>query len=294
MLGVRPEVVAHDLHPEYLATKWALEQDAELVGVQHHHAHAAACLAEHGETGPGARARLRRHRLRHRRHALGRRAPPLRPRRLRAARVARPGAAARAARRRSAQPWRTAAVAPRARRPARCRGRAGPRCARASAANAPLSSGMGRLFDAVAALLGVRDEVTYEGQAAIELEQLAGGVDGGAVGVAVRRRARARGDVSRRARRRGAPGAEIAAAFHETVAAGAAAACAEAAEPRTVVLSGGSFQNLRLLASTRARLEARRLPRAHAPARAAERRRHQLRPGGRRGLQRVATLQRSP
>src|SRR5204863_33076 len=52
MLGVRPDVVAHDLHPEYLATKWALEQDAELVGVQHHHAHAAACLAEHGEVGP--------------------------------------------------------------------------------------------------------------------------------------------------------------------------------------------------------------------------------------------------
>ena len=51
MLGVEPEVVAHDLHPEYLSTKWALEQDAELVGVQHHHAHAAACLAEHGEDG---------------------------------------------------------------------------------------------------------------------------------------------------------------------------------------------------------------------------------------------------
>ena len=75
-----PDVVAHDLHPEYLSTKWALEQDAELVGVQHHHAHAAACLAEHGEDGPGARARLRRHRLRHRRHALGRRAAALRPR----------------------------------------------------------------------------------------------------------------------------------------------------------------------------------------------------------------------
>ena len=80
MLGVEPEVVAHDLHPEYLSTKWALEQDAELVGVQHHHAHAAACLAEHGEDGPGARARLRRHRLRHRRDALGRRAAALRPR----------------------------------------------------------------------------------------------------------------------------------------------------------------------------------------------------------------------
>ena len=52
MLGVEPDVIAHDLHPEYLATKWALEQDAELVGVQHHHAHAAACLAEHGQESP--------------------------------------------------------------------------------------------------------------------------------------------------------------------------------------------------------------------------------------------------
>ena len=52
MLGVVAGTVAHDLHPEYLSTKWALEQEAELVGVQHHHAHAAACLAEHGETGP--------------------------------------------------------------------------------------------------------------------------------------------------------------------------------------------------------------------------------------------------
>src|SRR5919201_3026534 len=52
MLGVRPEVIAYDLHPEYRSTKWAVEQEGQLVGVQHHHAHAAACLGEHGETGP--------------------------------------------------------------------------------------------------------------------------------------------------------------------------------------------------------------------------------------------------
>ena len=53
LFAVDPRVVAHDLHPEYLSTKYALERDGvELIGVQHHHAHLAACLAEHGERGP--------------------------------------------------------------------------------------------------------------------------------------------------------------------------------------------------------------------------------------------------
>ena len=52
LFAVAPEVVAHDLHPDYLSTTYALaREDVERVAVQHHHAHLAACLAEHGETG---------------------------------------------------------------------------------------------------------------------------------------------------------------------------------------------------------------------------------------------------
>jgi hydrogenase maturation protein HypF len=53
MLDVRPEVIAYDLHPDYMATRWAKSQsDRMLVGVQHHHAHMASCLAENLESGP--------------------------------------------------------------------------------------------------------------------------------------------------------------------------------------------------------------------------------------------------
>jgi hydrogenase maturation protein HypF len=252
MLGVRPETIAHDLHPEYLATKWALEQDARLVGVQHHHAHAAACLAEHGETHPALAlvfdgtgyatdgtlwgGELLRCDL-----AGFERVAHLEP-------VPLPGGEA-AIR----QPWRIAAAhLERAGRPVPWERWSAVRAS--LAVNAPLSSGMGRLFDAVAALLGVREEVTYEGQAAIELEQLAGEAqaepydwrfgDGAALVALVH------DDLAA-----GRDRAKLAAAFHETVAAAAAAACAEAAEPRTVLLSGGTFQNLRLLAATTRRLE---------------------------------------
>jgi hydrogenase maturation protein HypF len=252
MLDVRPAVVAHDLHPEYLSTKWALEQDAELVGVQHHHAHAAACLAEHGEAGPalalvfdgtgyGTDGTLWGGELLRCDLAGFERVAWLDP-------VPLPGGEA-AVR----EPWRVAAVHLE---------RAGlavpwerwPDVRASLAVNAPLASGMGRLFDAVAAILGVRDEVTYEGQAAIELEQLAGAVAaepwpwrfGETTELVAECYARLLD---------GTPREQVAAAFHETVAAGAAVACAETEGPRTVVLSGGTFQNLRLLSSTRARLE---------------------------------------
>jgi hydrogenase maturation protein HypF len=52
-LAFRPEVIAHDLHPDYLSTRFALAQTgAERVAVQHHHAHVASVMAEHGLDGP--------------------------------------------------------------------------------------------------------------------------------------------------------------------------------------------------------------------------------------------------
>jgi hydrogenase maturation protein HypF len=253
MLGVEPEVVAYDLHPAYLATGWALEQDAETVGVQHHHAHAAACLAEGGEQGPalalvfdgtgyGTDGTLWGGELLRCDLASFERVTHLDP-------VPLPGGEA-AIR----QPWRVAAAC------LELAGLAVPwvrwgAVRESLKVNAPLSSGMGRLFDAVAAILGVRDSVTYEGQAAVELEQLAGDTPaapyawsfGDTIGLVTTCYLHLRGGRARE---------EVAAAFHETVAAGAAAACAEAGDHDLVVLSGGSFQNLRLLRSTRRRLEA--------------------------------------
>jgi hydrogenase maturation protein HypF len=256
MLDVEPAAIACDLHPEYLATKWAREQGLPLVEVQHHHAHAAACLAEHGETGEalaivldgtgyGPDGTLWGGEVLRCDLASFERVAHLAP-------VPLPGGEA-AIR----EPWRMAALHLE---------RAGIdvpweswRLVRESLrANAPLSSGAGRLFDAVAALLGVRERVTYEGQAAIELEHLAAStpaaayvapaVDGVIDGNALIRQAHA--DLVS-----GRPRAEIAAACTEGIAAAFAQAAAGAREPRTVVLSGGCFQNLRLLASTARRLE---------------------------------------
>jgi hydrogenase maturation protein HypF len=252
MLDIEPEMIAYDLHPEYLATKWALEQDIELVGVQHHHAHAAACLAEHDETGPalalvfdgtgyGTDGTLWGGEILRCDLVSFERLASLDP-------VPLPGGVA-AIR----EPWRIAAMQLElANRPVPW-----PKwreIRKTLAINAPRSSGMGRLFDAVAAIVGLRDTVTYEGQAAIELEQLAGDTE-------ARPYPWRFGDATQVIRAvyddldAGRPRAEIAAAFHESIAAAASEACATLAQPRTVVLSGGSFQNLRLLASTRRQLE---------------------------------------
>ena len=255
LFAVEPEVVAHDLHPEYLSTKYALDLDGvELIGVQHHHAHLAACLAEHGEPGPaigaifdgtgyGLDGTVWGGELLYGDVAAFRRVGALWP-------VRRPGGA-----RAVKQPWRMACawlVASGIEPPAAWQQIA--ELARSGLASPPTTS-MGRLFDAVAALAGIRTEVNYEGQAAIELEATCDFTEAGAYPISVsgaplvidpRETIRAvAADVAA-----GAAVGVIALRFHRTIARATVDACIGlAADLATdvVVLSGGVFQSRLLL-----------------------------------------------
>ena len=177
--------MAHDLHPEYLSTKYALEREGvDLVGVQHHHAHIVSCLADNGETGPvigvafdglgyGDDGTLWGGEILVADLANYQRAGHLVP-------VPMPGGTAAIK-----HPWRMAAsyldlafdgvasCGPSVSSGAtRTSGGAVVALARSGTAS-PMTSSAGRLFDAVAAIVCGRDSVNYEGQAAIELEQMA-------------------------------------------------------------------------------------------------------------------------
>jgi hydrogenase maturation protein HypF len=277
LFRVEPEAVVHDLHHGYLSTRVALESGLEVLSpVQHHHAHVAAVMGEHAVAGPvlglafdgtgmGTDGRVWGceflqttltdfERVGHLRYA------PL------------PGgdAAVRA-------PWRSAlgylSLEPDA--------ASGFAAAFAGVPademlvvsqqllrglNSPEASSLGRLFDAAAAVLGVRTCAQYEGEAAMELESLAGRIAADPFPFPV-----GRGDdgvwvmdplplleALGTARAAGAGVATLAARFHESV----ALACSTLAETLcaareldTVVLSGGCFQNVRLLEGMCERLE---------------------------------------
>jgi len=267
LFDLDPQVVAHDLHPEYLSTKYAMELDLPLQGVQHHHAHIASCLADNLQDGPvigvafdgtgyGPDGTIWGGEFLAAGLASFERGGHLAP-------VPMPGGAA-AIR----QPWRMAAAYT-----------ADPEVARrhqdhwpavlamaAKGINSPLTSSAGRLFDAAAALLGVRDSINYEGQAAIELEQLADPGEKGTYPAAIQAGVpfRIRGSDLLHAviedRTGGVPAPVIAARFHHGVAALIEAGCLlmrERYDLGTVALSGGVFQNLLLLNATVTRLEAR-------------------------------------
>ena len=277
LFDIEPQAAAYDLHPEYLSTKYALDLDvAELHGVQHHHAHIASCLADNGEDGPvigvafdgtgyGTDGTIWGGEFLTADLVDFQRGGRLVP-------VPMPGGAA-AIR----QPWRMAAAYLDAAFPEgppdglAVTRRNEPRWADVvtlarRGINSPLTSSAGRLFDAVAAILGVRDSINYEGQAAVELEQVAdpgeGGsyraaIDGrepfGAMGVDLVRQAAC--DVVA-----GTGPAVAAARFHHGVAALIEDGCVllrERSGLTTVALSGGVFQNLLLLREAVVRLEAR-------------------------------------
>ncbi len=276
LFGIEPAVVAHDLHPEYLSTKYALElAGVDLAGVQHHHAHIASCLADNGATGLdgpvigvafdgtgyGLDGTIWGGEFLVAGLAGFERAGHLTP-------VPLPGGAA-AIR----QPWRMAAAyldaAGLAGGPDVARRHEGQWAAVLSMArkgvNAPLTSSAGRLFDAVAALLEVRDTINYEGQAAVELEQLADTAEKGSYRAGLSSGApfqAAGADLVHAAAddlARGVARPVIAARFHHGVGQLIEDGCRLVRDRTglaTVALSGGVFQNLLLLTEVAGRLEA--------------------------------------
>jgi hydrogenase maturation protein HypF len=183
ILEIKPEIVAYDLHPDYFSTRWAQHQSGvRLIGVQHHHAHIASCMAENqlegrvigfalDGTGYGTDGRIWGGEVLTAGYESFERAAHLEY-------IPLPGSSS-AIR----EPWRMAVsylahyfgdeflkldipfVHTLDRKKTELLLKMMHR-----RVNSPLTSSCGRLFDAVAALIGIRQEVNYEAQAAIELE----------------------------------------------------------------------------------------------------------------------------
>jgi hydrogenase maturation protein HypF len=277
LLEVAPQMIVHDMHPGYLSTRFALAQKRRAtVAVQHHHAHMAACMCEHGLSEPVVGVIFDGMGYGIDGHVWGgeflvgdyvgfERAAHLAYFRL-------PGGD-----RAVKEPYRVAlsllwetfgedfheldlpVVSERAPREREVLARM-----LSTGLHSPLSSSVGRLFDGVAALIGVRERCCYEAQAAIELEQLV------APGATARPwawelcgpeqwpwridPAPMVRELVREVRRRDTTAAELSLRFHCTVidmVRGTCAAIRERTGIERAVLSGGVFQNELLLRGCR-------------------------------------------
>ncbi len=275
LLDVDPKVVAHDLHPDYPSTRYAHElAEVALIGVQHHHAHIASCLADNGVAGPVIGVAFDGVGLGTDGTAWGGEfliADLIRAERAaHLGQVAMPGGDAAVH-----QPWRMAAAhldaayggeLPAGLAVVARQGRRWDQVLAAARAgiNAPVTSSAGRLFDAVSSLLGVRDVASYEGQAAIELENIADPRECGTYGVPVSAGPVAVADVGQLVRAlvddlaTGTAVPVLAARFHNAVADLVVDVCRRLSELHglsTVALSGGVFQNSLLVCRCLDRLE---------------------------------------
>jgi hydrogenase maturation protein HypF len=277
ILDISPQVVAHDLHPDYLSTRFAEDQSGlRRVGVQHHHAHIVSCLAENRAAGPviglafdgtgyGSDGAIWGGEVLVAEAAGFRRAAHL-------AYVPLPGGAA-AIR----EPWRMALSylwdafgedyrkldLPLLRTLAATQIETVAAMIRRGL-NAPPTSSLGRLFDAVAALGGIRYHVSFEGQAAMELEMAAGGVPERPYAVGWEEGAVRRIPPAPMVRAvvadllAGVPAAVVSGRFHATLVDLFTRLCAalrlETGIGR-VALSGGVFQNLLLFTGLKESLE---------------------------------------
>ena len=259
LLEIEPEIVACDLHPLYLTTKFAREQPLRLVQVQHHHAHIVACMAENqywepvigvafdgtgygldGTVWGGEFLMVDRDRFR---RVLHLEAVPL------------PGGD-----RAVEEPWRTALAylwrafdghppdLPAFGTIERSKIESVAEMLRANV-NSPLCSSVGRAFDAVSAMAGVCLESRYEGQPAIELEGILRSESTERYDFEIRSETVSLAECVRqvvRDIRRGEQPETISVRFHNTIVAIITESTARIADRegiRTVALSGGVFQN---------------------------------------------------
>lgn len=270
LFSIEPKGVAYDLHPDYLSTRYALALDGlPKVGVQHHHAHIVSCMAENGVSGNVIGVALDGTGLGTDDTLWGGEFLIADPRDFRRVahlkKVPMPGGAGAIK-----EPWRMAAVYldeafGEGWEKAGMDGPGGIDQAKLKILrrmidrrlNTPLTSSMGRLFDAVSALLSIRHEVHYEGQAAIELEAVAAPQENEPYPFALQQKTEPmvidpvetiRAVVSDV--RQGTSRAVISRRFHETIASMIVETCDTLRRKENlnrVALSGGVFQNMLLL-----------------------------------------------